>query len=492
MPITEIKCSKATPAKAIAYITHPDKASMKAVMNLNLEEDFAEQMMRTAKWWGKAQNEKDRKYYHMKICFAPKDLASNGGKLTEKTALRVGERVIEEFFANHHVVLAVHTDTDCMHVHVIIGAVNPLTGALVNMRDSEYRRFKDRTNEIAVEYGLSAIDWRKATQKKREEEKQSVSPETATFAELGIQQRNEIPWKDKLRTIIDKAVAASCSMHEFRQMLKEHDVVLTRCTDQIISYKLGNHRACRGDTLGGDYTMLAIQSALAHNSKVRCDGEVGKSDSELYREWGRMAGIRRSEIDAICDNLHRATWQQKQEVWTEYKQRKEGFWDDYRKRKVRLKADMDEAYYRRREIKDAEWALSPYNRYRSLGGIVFAAIVLRHNGSQAEVEKQITMLREQQAALSRECRLFKSLSDEALATLRRKNLSLNDYLATVERMQNVADFVFSEVNEEMAMWLWRIEQSARVKQPSLEELLKNADDRGKDNGTRDVEIERTL
>ena len=174
-----------------------------------------------------------------------------------------------------------------------------------------------------------------------------------------------------------------------------------------------------------------------------------------------------------------------------YRQIKEAFWDDYRKRKVKLNADMDEAYYRRREIKDAEWALSPYNRYRSLGGIVFAAIVLRHNGSQAEVEKQITMLREQQAALSRECRLFKSLSDEALATLRRKNLSLNDYLATVERMQNVADFVFSEVNEEMAMWLWKIEQSARVKPPSLEEFLKNADDRGKDNGTRDVEIERT-
>ena len=217
---------------------------------------------------------------------------------------------------------------------------------------------------------------------------------------------------------------------------------------------------------------------------------VSWEDRLQYRDWGRMAGLRRSEMDAIADEIHRAKWSQKQAVWTEYKQIKDTFWDDYQKRKARLQEQMDEAQRRCKLVKDAQWALDLRNRKRTLAGIIFAAIVLHQHGNREMVEQEIKRLRSQQEELKNECIAFRASSNEALQTLRQKGLSLEQYLANVKKMQDLAEGMFEKPTEEMAL-MWRLEQNARVQAPTLDEYLKSiSEEQSSNDGKEEKENEK--
>lgn len=458
MAIVTIKASKATPGKALDYITDKGKAALVSVYQLDPSQDLAKQMMGTAKLWGKAQDENARKYYHLKISFDPKDWTRNGGPLTEREALQIGMQIMREFCPGSESAGSVHTDKDHLHFHGVINAVDLETGKMLDMRNADYRRLKDRVQEICAERGLTAIDWRKATKEKRAREGQSWEAVDETFAEKGLKARGQATWKDELRAKIDAAVKSSCSMDEFRAKLQASGVALTRCTEQTISYKLGDHKACRGDALGGDYTVAAIRDALDHNQEqadperkpslndrlasIQASGYdrvIGLDERQQLRELGRLAGFKRSEIDQWCDEAPRATWEEKQKAWDSYKAAKAEFWDEYAIRQQALRNEIDAAYKRRRKVKDAEWALNPRNRRSSLFGVIFAAIYLSRNDSSAMIDREIQELKRAQQQLRRDMATFKADTGEAVETLREKGLSLDAYMASVQRMQSIAD-----------------------------------------------------
>ena len=121
------------------------------------------------------------------------------------------------------------------------------------MNDSEYRRMKDRADELSLEYGLRTIGWREAVRKKRGEEILPNLPVKYCFAEQGMHGQGKVSWKDELRRTIEAARAQSGSLDEFREYLADSDVTLTRCTEKGIVYKYKDYPPVRGDTLGGDY-----------------------------------------------------------------------------------------------------------------------------------------------------------------------------------------------------------------------------------------------
>lgn len=457
MAIVTIKASKATPSKVLDYITDKGKAAFVSCLHLDPSQDLAQQMMATAKLWGKAQNEGDRKYYHLKIAFAPEDWVENGGTLTEREALQIGMAIMREFCPTSEGVGSVHIDKKHLHFHGVINAVDLERGKMLDMRNADYRRLKDRVQEVCAEKGLNAIDWRKATKDKRAREGQAAEPVTRTFAEKGLQERGKTVWKDELRSIIDQAAASCSSMDEFRAVLERQGVTLTRCTEQTISYKMGDYRACRGDTLGGDYTAEAIWNALEHNREepelqekssldalvggAKADRVISLEERQLYRELGRLAGFKRAEIDELCDQAPRATWEEKRAAWDSYKAAKAEFWDEYAIRQQALKNDIDAAYKRRRRVKNAEWALDPRNRRKSLFGVIYAGIVLARNDTRFMIEREIEQLKREQRTLRQDMAAFKANTGEAVETLREKGLSLDAYMASVQRMQSIADYI---------------------------------------------------
>ena len=64
MPLLKGSAGKATPRKAIAYITRTDKARFVDVQNLFEDEDYAEQFRQTAARFEKYTDYDERKYYH--------------------------------------------------------------------------------------------------------------------------------------------------------------------------------------------------------------------------------------------------------------------------------------------------------------------------------------------------------------------------------------------------------------------------------------------
>lgn len=470
MPILKARASKGKVGDAISYVLNKAKSTLKVILNLNPGEDYAKQMERTVRMWGKDKSG-SRQFYHFKLAFHPDDSDRQGGPLTDWIAIQIATKIVKEFFPGYQAVLSVHNDTEHKHVHMIISAVHPTTGKKINMNDSDYRRMKDRADELSLEYGLTTIGWREAVRKKRGEEILPNLPVNYCFAEQGMHGQGKASWKDELRCAIEAARAQSGSLDEFREYLADSDVILTRCTEKGIVYKYKDYPPVRGDTLGGDYTFAAIWKSIHSFEDWLNDRDVSVEDAELYRSWGRFAGVRQAEVDAVVEEIHRATWQQKQEVWAMYRESKESFWNEYKRRRTILKNELDEAYRHRHLVKDAQWVLDPRNRNRSLIGIIFAAIILHRFGNREFVESEIRNLRSKMELLRQESVEFRNQSEAAILNLRRRELTLDQYLLEVRRMQDMAEGMFRQPSQELAM-RWSVERKEWEKEPTLDKYLK--------------------
>ncbi|MBO5323659.1 MAG: relaxase/mobilization nuclease domain-containing protein [Oscillospiraceae bacterium] len=481
MPITKCEASKATPAKGIEYIMDPDKVIARGSQGFMSDnpEKMAKQMLQTMHLFGKGHDYNERKYYHAKVSFHPTDRPENGGVLTADRANRFATKYAKTLWSGREVVWAVQDHGSSIHIHFIVAACEQSTGRKLDARYAQYREWKDYANTLAAEYGLSTLDWRKATKEKRARERNPKEVECVTFSEVEMRKKNKNVWKDELRSIIDGAAAECSSMVEFRAALEKHGVVLTRCTEQTISYKLRDHKACRGDTLGGDYTLRAIQNALNHNAHARGPVQFDEIDFETrkkYRSWGRMAGMKREEIDMLCDELPHATWQEKQALWEKYKQLRDLFWSDYQIRKDNIQQKLDEAYQLRRKAKDAEWALNINNRRKSWGGIIFAGIYLHQYGGSEQYDACIEDLKRQQEKLRKEAQQFKRYSQATVDVLKAQNLPLDEYMDSLRIMQQMAEDVVQVGENSLEYWAKEYERRVYKLIPVPRSIMECLDD----------------
>ena len=450
--IVTIKASKATPKKAISYITSPLKAAKVKSINLDPNRDFNEQMRETAKLWNKAQTHDTRKYMHLKLSFPPDDSRLN--KLTEDGAMDIGTTLVREFFPSFESVLSVHVDKEHLHVHAIINAVDPLSGKMLNMRSAQYRALKDRVQESCSQRGLSSIDWRAATKAKREKERTDGPVIRESFAEQRMHQEGKISIKTKLRSIIDQAVKSATSFEEFQENLKQQDVMLTRSTSNTISYKLSTFRSYRGDSLGSNFTMLAIRNRLDYNQKkIGIDGKIkaaelranGKhvlkaKETDLLYDFGRMIGLSREEVGQLVDHALYASREGKKQAWDLWRANKDRFWESYRQSQAEIANHLDDLYRQRKLLKQSEWILNPYNTKTSLWGILFAFVLrLSSHASLDEIEEEIAYYKLVKARLRENIEQFKKAAEKGIQNLNKADFDLDDYLKAIAQMHTSAD-----------------------------------------------------
>ena len=138
MPLLKCSASKARPKNGIGYITDPKKAAIVSVKNLFEDEDYAKQFEETAARFGKGEKYDERKYYHFKLSCARKD------NVTIEKAHAYAEEVAEAFFKNYECVIATHTDTQTVHSHIIVNAVDPITGKKLQFSKQDYAKMKDK------------------------------------------------------------------------------------------------------------------------------------------------------------------------------------------------------------------------------------------------------------------------------------------------------------------------------------------------------------
>ena len=118
MAVTKIKAIRSTLDKAVKYICNPEKTKgMLLVDSFGCVPEFAAQQMEaTAR---KNKRGGCRKAYHLMQSFAPED------NITPEKALEIGRQFADGVTrGKHQYVIAVHTDRDHIHCHIIFNAVD--------------------------------------------------------------------------------------------------------------------------------------------------------------------------------------------------------------------------------------------------------------------------------------------------------------------------------------------------------------------------------
>lgn len=280
MPLLKCSASKAKPKDGITYITNPKKAEIVTVRNLFEDEGYAKQFEQTAALYGKGKKFDERKYYHFKLSCARQD------HLSPQDAHKFAEEVAAKLFQKYECVLATHTDTETVHSHIIVNAVNPLTGKKLQFSPKEYVAMKDEVNRLGKQHGYTETDFHKRGKNSR------------TAVERKIMLNGGTSWKEELREVIVEAIGKSKTEQEFKDYLKAcYGVEITRSGKDYSYLHPQKQKPIRGAKLGTNYTKTEVLRKLGeqnHRTKTatyygRGSGFIGKSGGNGVVQTGKSA-----------------------------------------------------------------------------------------------------------------------------------------------------------------------------------------------------------
>lgn len=277
MPLLKCSAGKAKPQSAIGYITNPKKAEIVSVRNLFEGEDYAKQFEETAALYGKGKSYNERKYYHFKLSCARRD------NLSPQMAHRFAEEVAERLFKDYECVLATHTDTDTVHSHIIVNAVNPLTGKKLQFSPKEYVAMKDEVNNLGKEHGYTETDFRKRGKNSR------------TAIERKIMLNGGVSWKEELREVIVESIAKSKDEQEFKDYLKAcYGVEITRSGKDYSYLHPQKQKPIRGAKLGTNYTKSEVLRKLGEQNNRNKTTTHNRRGNGFVREQSSGARVMRT------------------------------------------------------------------------------------------------------------------------------------------------------------------------------------------------------
>ena len=206
MAATKLFSITSTEAKAIAYIVNPDKTDngrLVYTFGCTANPTEASRMFQNIRDSGTGKT--TILSHHMIQSFAPDEI-------TPEQALEIGKLLCEKFLKNQYqYVLAVHTDTENIHLHCIFNNVN-----MTNFRSFEYLEDKGKVNErawanlrnisdeICRANGLSVIENPEQSKGKSHYE--------------WDMNRQGLSWKAKLKFAIDQVILENHALSDFARM----------------------------------------------------------------------------------------------------------------------------------------------------------------------------------------------------------------------------------------------------------------------------------
>ena len=292
MAATKIFGITATVGSAIAYIADPKKTDNGLYIStcmcsrepVKAAKDFADV---TAKGTGRSSVLAQ----HFIVSFKP-------GEVTPQKAFEIGMEICDKFLkCQYQYYLAVHTDKNHLHCHVVFNNTIVINGRtfeyLENRRTSQqdraFQKLRIVTDEVCREHGLSVIEHPERSKGKSHWE--------------WNMNRQGLSWKAKLKNAIDKIVAESESWEDFLRRCAENRILVQYDPTHKIDLKYmlaeqleRNPRAkyTRSRTLGWFYETPQIKSRIA-----MCHGEMTYTPKTQIRKATEKTPENRFIQDAI-------------------------------------------------------------------------------------------------------------------------------------------------------------------------------------------------
>ena len=260
MATTKLFAIKTTEVKALAYIANPEKTDGgRLIFTYGCSSDPAQASrdFEAVRAGGTGLNTVLSQHFIQS--FKP-------GEITPERALEVGKELCEKFLkGEYQYFLAVHTDTDHTHLHVIFNNVSRSNGRTfeTNMnqgkvKERAWKKLIDLSDEVCRRHHLSVINHPEQAKGKSHWE--------------WDMNRQGLSWKAKLKYTIDQVVKASEDFEDFLRKCAEYGVLVEYNPDHKIDLKFmlaeqkeRNPRAkmTRARTLGWFYETQQIKDRIA-------------------------------------------------------------------------------------------------------------------------------------------------------------------------------------------------------------------------------------
>ena len=288
MATTKLSATKST-SRAINY------AEKRAVekSGLNCDVDYAKSSFKASReLYGKT----DGNQGHVIIqSFKPDEV-------TPEQCNQLGLELAEKLAPNHQVAVYTHNDTDHVHNHIVINAIDLETGKKFNNNKQTLRDLRDFNDEVCREHGLSVPEKDTARLRYTQTEKAIADPNTKSTAQYS--------WKDEIREAIDQSTATN--MDEFKDHLSQYGIEIARVTPKSITYRhLAEDKKVRGRRLGEDYNKGGIEDGFERQIQRQQQEREDDNDIQPKRPTSnrdeptqRDTGVTQSDWDKFAQDTN--------------------------------------------------------------------------------------------------------------------------------------------------------------------------------------------
>ena len=125
-------------------------------------------------------------------------------EVSPELAHKIGVELAEKMWSEYQVVVATHFNTGTYHNHFVINSVNIFTGKKFKCNKGAYYRFRELSDELCKEYGLTVI-----------ENPKGKTPRSIYFAE----KRGELTKYNVIRQAIDETMEMCINYGQFKKIM---------------------------------------------------------------------------------------------------------------------------------------------------------------------------------------------------------------------------------------------------------------------------------
>lgn len=193
-------------------------------------------------------------------------------EVTPEQCNALGLELAQKIAPNHQVAVYTHNDTEHIHNHIVINAIDIETGKKFNNNKKALHDIRQANDEICRAHGLSIPD------------KQAEM--RYTQAEKGLIEKGRDSWKDDIRQALDTSQATNYD--ELAKELEPQGIEIARITKKTITYNhVDENKKVRGNRLGDDYDKGGLERGFERQIQLFAEQERRRKQEEREKQERR-------------------------------------------------------------------------------------------------------------------------------------------------------------------------------------------------------------
>lgn len=174
------------------------------------------------------------------------------GEVSPELAHKIGVELAEKMWSEYQVIVATHFNTGTYHNHFVVNSVNMFTGKKFNCNKGAYYHFRELSDELCREYGLTVI-----------EKPKGKTPRNIYFAE----KRGEPTKYNLMRQAMDEAMKMCVTYLQFKKIMYKKGYIIN--DDNNLKYpticSMNDKKSVRMYQLGEKYLPKNIAERVFQN-----------------------------------------------------------------------------------------------------------------------------------------------------------------------------------------------------------------------------------